>query len=140
MVIALISGILMSVQGVWNTAVTKQTGLWVCNCFVQLTALLTGLMMWYLTEQGSFFALARVKPHYLLLGGVLGTAITYTVIRSMADLGPAKAVVTIVVAQVVTAYLISLSGLFGVEQESFDIKKLAGIAMAVGGVILVNRF
>ena len=39
-VIALISGALMSVQGVFNTDVTKATSIWVANCWVQITAFL----------------------------------------------------------------------------------------------------
>ena len=36
--IALISGTLMSIQGVFNTQVTKDSSIWVANVFVQLTA------------------------------------------------------------------------------------------------------
>ena len=35
---ALVSGALMSIQGVFNTDVTKQTSLWVSASFVQFTA------------------------------------------------------------------------------------------------------
>ena len=35
---ALISGALMSIQGVFNTEVTKQTSLWVSTGWVQLSA------------------------------------------------------------------------------------------------------
>ena len=35
---ALLSGALMSVQGVFNTEVTRQTGVWVSAGWVQLTA------------------------------------------------------------------------------------------------------
>lgn len=38
--IALLSGALMSIQGVYNTEMTKQTSLWLSSAFVQLTALL----------------------------------------------------------------------------------------------------
>ena len=44
--IALLSGTLMSVQGVFNTEVTKQTSLWVSSAFVQFTALLVCLAAW----------------------------------------------------------------------------------------------
>ena len=37
--IAVLSGALMSIQGVWNTQVTKQSSLWVSTGWVQLTAL-----------------------------------------------------------------------------------------------------
>jgi len=35
---AIVSGTLMSVQGVFNTEMTKQTSLWLSSAFVQLTA------------------------------------------------------------------------------------------------------
>ena len=37
----------------------------------------------------------------MILGGVIGAFITFTVIKSMGDLGPARAVLIIVVSQVV---------------------------------------
>ena len=37
---ALLSGALMSIQGVFNTEVTKQTGTWLTNSFVQCTGCL----------------------------------------------------------------------------------------------------
>jgi len=37
--IALLSGALMSIQGVFNTQVTKASSIWVANAFVQFTAL-----------------------------------------------------------------------------------------------------
>ena len=44
--IALLSGALMSVQGVFNTQVTKTTGMWVSNAWVQLSAFVICLVMW----------------------------------------------------------------------------------------------
>ena len=35
--IAMLSGALMSVQGVFNTKLTESTSLWVANAFVQLS-------------------------------------------------------------------------------------------------------
>ena len=135
-IIALISGLLMSVQGVFNTGVTKETGIWVCNCFVQFTALITGLVMWYFTDRESFMSLSKVTPKYVLVGGIIGTAITYTVIKSMDALGPARAVMIIVISQVTVAYLIELMGLFGVDKVEFQFRKLIGVALAIGGIIL----
>lgn len=135
-IIALVSGALMSIQGVFNTEVTKNTSMWVCNCFVQFTALLAGLAVWFATDRSSFMELSKISPKYMLLGGVIGTAITYTVIKSMSSLGPAKSVMVIVVSQVVVAYLIELFGLFGVDKADFEMKKVIGVILAVGGIIL----
>ena len=135
-IIALISGLLMSVQGVFNTGVTRTTGMWVCNCFVQFTALLAGLVMWFVTDRQSFYNLSKVTPKYVLLGGVIGTAITYTVIKSMDALGPARAVMIIVVSQVTVAYVIELFGMFGVDKVEFELRKLVGVVLSIVVIIL----
>ena len=134
--IAVISGALMSVQGVFNTQVTKSSGIWAANAFVQFTALLVCLIAWFLFERSSFMDVLRVEPKYMLLGGVMGAGITYTVIKGMAMLGPAKAVMVIVVAQLIVAYLIELFGLFGVEKQPLEIRKVAGMVIAIAGIII----
>lgn len=134
--IAIISGALMSIQGVFNTEVTKTSGIWVSGGWVQLTALLTCVAAWLVTGRGSVRPLMEVEPKYMLLGGVMGAFITFTVIKSMEQLGPAKAVMIIVVAQLLAAYLIEVFGMFGVEKAAFEWKKMAGMALAIGGIIL----
>ena len=99
-IIAMISGTLMSVQGVFNAEVTKQTSVWVSASFVQVTALIVCLIAWFVTgREGSFLSILQVNPKYVLLGGIMGAFITFTVIQSMNQLGPAKAVIFIVTLQ-----------------------------------------
>ncbi|TCL60524.1 transporter family-2 protein [Kineothrix alysoides] len=133
--IALISGALMSIQGVFNTQVTKDSGIWVANAFVQLTALLVCLGAWLLTDRSSFGALLKVEPKYMLLGGAIGAFITYTVIKSMDMLGPARAVMLIVVAQLLVAYVIELFGWFGVDKQPFEMRKVIGMLITIVGII-----
>jgi len=134
--IAVISGLLMSVQGVFNTQVTKTTGMWVANAFVQFTAFLVCIAIWAVSDRTSFGTLLKVEPRYMLIGGILGAGITYTVIKAMDMMGPAKAVMMIVTAQILVAYLIELFGLFGVEKQPFSWRKVIGILLAAGGIIL----
>lgn len=134
--IAILSGALMSVQGVFNTAVTKQTSLWVSTGWVQLSALMVCAAAWMFTGREQVSALWQVNPRYMLLGGVMGAFITVTVIKSMDSLGPAKAAMLIVISQLAVAYGIELLGWFGVEQQPFQWKKLLGMAIAIGGIIL----
>ena len=75
----------------------------------------------------------------MLLGGVMGALITYTVIKSMAGHGPAGAVMIIVTAQILVAYLIELFGLFGTDKVNFEWSKLLGVALAIGGIILFKK-
>ena len=133
--IALASGALMSIQGVFNTDVTKQTSLWVSAAFVQFTALLVCLAAWLLYDRTSFQSLWEIQDKYILLGGAIGALITATVIRSMDALGPAKAAMLIVIAQLAVAWMIELLGVFGVEKQEFSMRKLLGLLIAVAGVI-----
>jgi len=136
---ALISGALMSIQGVFNTGVTKQTSLWVATGFVQFTAFLVCVAAWFFTGRESVSAIASVRPGYLLLGGVIGAFITMTVVKSMDGLGPAKATLLIVVAQLAVSYLIELFGLFGADKADFSWRKLFGMAVAVAGIVIFQK-
>ncbi|HKL99182.1 MAG TPA: DMT family transporter [Mobilitalea sp.] len=135
-IIAIISGSLMSIQGVFNTGVTKQTGIWVCASFVQFTALVVCLGAWFTTgRQGSFSELLKIDSKYMLLGGAIGAVITYTVIRSVEALGPARANMFIITAQLIVAYLVELCGICGLERVPFEGRKLIGLFMILAGII-----
>ena len=107
-ILALISGALMSIQGVFNTEVTKQTSLWVSTGFVQLTAFFVCVIAWLCTGSENVALLTEVRPWYLLTGGILGAV----------------------------AYLIELFGLFGSSQASFSWRKILGLLIAIAGIVL----
>lgn len=134
--VALLSGALMSIQGVFNTQVTKQTSLWVSTGWVQFSAFLVCILAWLFTGRQSIGALWQIENRYTLLGGVIGAFITITVIQSMGTLGPARAAMLIVISQLVIAWVIELLGMFGMEKQPFEWRKLLGMAVAIAGIIL----
>lgn len=133
---ALISGALMSIQGVFNTEVTKQSSLWVSTGWVQLSAFAVCVLAWLFTGRESISALWQVDNKYTLLGGVIGAFITITVIQSMGALGPARAAMLIVVSQLIVAYVIELFGMFGTDRQPFEWRKLVGMAVAIIGIVI----
>ena len=84
----------------------------------------------------SVVALAKVEPRSFLLGGVLGAGITWTVIKSVEMLGPAKSALLIVIAQLTVSYIIELMGLFGMDKEPFEWRKFGGIILALVGITI----
>ena len=110
--------------------------MWVANAFVQFTAFLVCMAAWLISDRTSFKTLLTVEPKYFLLGGVMGALITWTVIKSMDALGPAKAVMLIVIAQLIVAYLIELFGLFGVYKQPFSWRKALGALVAIAGFVM----
>ena len=134
--IALLSGLLMSVQGVMNTGVTKQTGIWLAAGFVQLSAFIVCVIAWFFTGRDKISGLWQVSPKYMLLGGIIGAFITIPVIKSMEMLGPAKAVMLIVVMQIVSAYLIELFGIMGTQKVPFSWGKILGGLISIIGIVI----
>lgn len=134
--IAMISGALMSIQGVFNTGVTKSSSVWSANAFVQLTAFLVCIAAWLFTDRSSFANVFKVEPKYMLLGGVIGAFITLTVIKSMEMLGPAKSAMFIVITQLIVSYGIELLGIWGVEKADFSWRKAVGMLVAIAGIVV----
>lgn len=134
--VALISGALMSIQGVFNTEVTKQSSLWVSTGWVQFSAFLVCVLAWLFTGRDSISALWQVENKYTLLGGVIGAFITITVIQSMSALGPARAAMLSVVAQLAVAYVIELFGMFGTDRQPFEWRKIIGMLIAIAGIVI----
>ena len=64
------------------------------------------------------------------------SVITYTVIKGMEMLGPARAVMIIVISQLIVAYLIELFGLFGVEKQPLEMRKIVGMGVAIAGIVI----
>ena len=135
-IIAIVSGALMSIQGIFNTNLTKSSSIWVAAGYVQLTALATCLIMWFFNGRPEVSGVLRVDNKVSLLGGVIGAFITFTVVKSVSELGIAKAEITIVVSQVIVAYLIELFGLFGSKKAEFSWLKLLALIIAAGGVFM----
>ena len=136
--ISMASGILMSMQGIFNTRVQEETGVWVSAVWAQVTAFLICLVCWGAVDRGDFLVLRDVTPRYVLLGGVLGAGITVTVIFGMRLVGPAQATVCIVVAQMIFSWLAERFGWFGVEKMPFSWMQFLGILLAAGGLVLIR--
>ena len=104
---------------------------------MQVTAFAVCVVAWFVTgRESSVGELFKIDGKYMLLGGVIGAFITITVVQSMNSLGPAKAALLIVVAQLLVAYIIELFGMFGVEKAPFEWKKVIGMVIAIVGIVI----
>lgn len=125
----------MSIQGVFNTRVGDKIGLWETNAIVQGTGFLLTIIILLIFGNGSFKNIKSCNKLYLL-GGILGVAITITVMKGIKDLGPTYSIATILVAQLVAAALIDAFGLFDSKQIHFGITKIIGVAIMIVGIVI----
>ena len=132
---AIISGIAMSIQGVFNTRLGEKIGLWETTVLVQAIALICSLIISFFYGDGSYINLKTANKLYLL-GGVLGVIITFTVIKSVGSMGPTLGIGIILVAQLLAAALIDAFGLFGNEKIKFSLNNFIGIAIMIIGIVI----
>jgi transporter family-2 protein len=136
---ALAAGLLMSVQGVFNTRVMDSSNMWAATSWVHITALAASISIWFFTGREALLSVFDVSEKIYLLGGVIGAFITYTVIKGISDLGPAYATMFILLAQLVVSYMIEVFGLFGTEKVSFEWMKFIGVALMISGIVVFCR-
>lgn len=134
-IIAIISGISMSIQGVFNTRLGEKIGTWETNVIVQATGLILTLLVSFIWGNGNYHELKNVNKLYLL-GGVLSVVITYTVMASIGTLGPTYAIGIILIAQLISAALIDAFGLFDSTKINFTLKEFIGVAIMLLGIIV----
>ncbi|MBE6048797.1 MAG: DMT family transporter [Clostridium sp.] len=134
-IIAIISGISMSIQGVFNTRLGEKIGVWETNVIVQATGLLLTLLISFIWGNGNYHNLKNTNKLYLL-GGMLAVVITYTVMASIKNLGPTYAISIILIAQLVSAAIVDAFGLFGNEKINFTLKEFIGVAIMLLGIIV----
>ena len=132
-IFSIIAGAAMSFQGVFNTRLSDEIGLFESNMFVQGTAFALSLIALLIAGKGSFSSFGDANIVYKL-GGVLGIVITITVMLGIKNLSPALSISIILVSQLLVAAAIDAFGLFGQEKVAFGWNKWVAAAMMIGGV------
>lgn len=134
---AVIAGAAMSVQGVMNTRLQENVGLWEANAFVQGTAFVLSLIVLWIFGKGSLRSLTAA-PWWNLLGGALGLVITVTVMLAIKGLNPTIAISAILIAQLLVAAAIDYFGWMGQEKMSFDWRQWVGVGLMLAGVLFMK--
>jgi len=139
LVLALLSGVAMALQGSLNAALAKIIGLLQATLVVHLTATITViLLLLFPLSPGGLGKITQV-PWYLLLGGIIGVLITYGVVVSIPRAGVALATTAIIVGQVTTALIVDHWGLFGLEKIPFTWWKALGLVLLASGACLMLK-
>lgn len=136
---ALLAGLLMSVQGVFNTRVMDSSTMWATNSWVQLTAFVVSIGMWFFTGHENLFSVFNVSNKLYLLGGAIGAFITFAVIEGISSLGPIYATMLILLSQLIVSCIIESFGLFGTERLCFEWSKLIGVGLMIAGIVIFKK-
>ncbi|MDP4144867.1 MAG: DMT family transporter [Bacillota bacterium] len=134
-IMSIIAGLSMSLQGVFNTRLGDKIGIWETNVLVQGIGFALTLIIVIFLGNGDIKNIKNVNKLYLL-GGVLGVIIIFTVIKGISSLGPTCAITIILISQLTSAAMIDALGLFDTTPVKFGATKYLGIAVMIIGILI----
>lgn len=132
---AILAGLFISLQGVFNTRLGEKLGFWETNTFVHGTGFALTLLLMLFFGNGSFSGIGQVNKLYLL-GGALGVMIIFSVMNAISTLGATYCIAILLVTQLIAATVIDSFGLFGSPVIKFDMTKFIGLVVMVAGILI----
>ncbi|BAH05142.1 DMT family transporter [Clostridium kluyveri] len=134
---AIISGVSMSLQGVFNTRLSEKIGLWLTNAIVQGIGFIITLIIVFMIKDKNLSNLSCCRKLYFL-GGALGVIIIFTVMQGIKLLGVTHCIAIILTAQLIAAAVIDFFGLFDSPKINFTLNKIIGIAVMIIGIVILK--
>lgn len=85
-------------------------------------------------------AAARNLPWYAWVGGLYGAVFVVAAAWGVPRLGVALTITLMVAGQLLIGLILDQVGAFGAPQHPISLGRLAGVALVIGGVLMVRRF
>ncbi len=137
--IGLIVGVMMTVQGILNTALANRVGVYGSVFIgVVINLILISLIILITPKSISLQNLPGWNKWYLYLGGVLGIFILTSIIIILPRLGATQGFIYIISGQLIASVIVDHYGLLGIEKTPINITKFAGILFFILGAYLVT--
>ncbi|AZJ23626.1 MULTISPECIES: DMT family transporter [Bacillus] len=138
--LAILAGILISLQSVFNTKVNENVGQWLTTTCVLGIGLISSVLFYIITEKS--ISVNFYTTNYLFyVSGLFGIGLIICIMGAIKSLGPAYTVLISLITQLVVALCIDTFGLFGMESIPLQINKLVGIGLLIIGIgIFKNLF
>lgn len=137
--IGLLVGIMMTIQGIINTALADRVGVYGSVFIgVVINFILITLIILFTPGALSLRNLPGWSKWYLYLGGVLGIFILTAIVIILPRLGATQGFIYIIGGQLVASVIFDHFGLLGMEKAPVNITKLIGIFFFILGAYLVT--
>ncbi|WP_368907443.1 DMT family transporter, partial [Bacillus wiedmannii] len=138
--LAILAGILISLQSVFNTKVNENVGQWLTTTCVLGIGLISSVLFYIITEK-SISVNFHTTNYLFYVSGLFGIGLIICIMGAIKSLGPAYTVLISLITQLVVALCIDTFGLFGMESIPLQINKLVGIGLLIIGIgIFKNLF
>lgn len=139
--LAVLAGVSVVVQQLLNANLRTALGsaAWSGAVSYALGLACTALLVLALRDPLPSAAVAARIPWWAWAGGLFGAVFIVLAILLVPRLGGAAFIALVVAGQMLASLVADHFGLLGLAQRAVDLPRLVGVALLVGGVVLIRR-
>lgn len=136
-VFAVLAGIFVATQNVFNATIGTETSTWSTAMITQAVAG-AGAFIIYLTSKNDHFSpIKQVKPLYLL-GGSFGAIVVASGVLAVGFAGAAVSNAALLVAQLLVVICIEAFGIFDMKKQPIARKQVVGLVIMIAGALMIT--
>lgn len=136
-VFAILAGVFITLQGTFSAKLSSHIGIWSTSIITHLIGVLIATTVFLLKKEEKVVALKDVKKIYLVAGALGGLIICAETI-AIHSMGVTLTAGTLMVAQLLTATLIEMKGLFQIKKIQMERYHIVGTIVMIIGIVVFN--
>lgn len=133
-----VAGWMFGAQSSINSSLGKRIGVYESSFFSFAVGTAALLIVVLIFGKGNLQGIMQV-PRWQLIGGVLGAFIVTSMVSAVPVIGAGSAVFATMLGQIMISMVIDHFGLFNTPVIHFNLMRLAGVALMIGGLFLIFR-
>ncbi|MEH7106502.1 MULTISPECIES: DMT family transporter [Bacillaceae] len=132
---SIVAGVFISLQGVFNSRMSEELSPWHTTTIVHLVGFIASFIIFLFVRDGKSRGFREV-PFVYFLGGMFGVIIVIGEMTAINKLGMSFAIATLLISQLLFAYIIDIRGLFGVRKLNITLQQIIGMALIMVGIVI----
>lgn len=139
--LAFFSGAFLPIQGGLNARLGKAIESPVHASMISFIVGAVALVLYVLlTGQTISWAGVKTAPSYVWLGGLLGAFYVTVIVMAFPRLGPGLTFGLVIAGQMIVSVLLEHFNVLVAQPQPVSYMRMLGIAMVVGGVLVIRKF
>ncbi|PGB47634.1 DMT family transporter [Bacillus anthracis] len=136
-IFAVLAGIFITLQGTFNAKLSSHIGIWSTSIVTHLIGFIIATTVFLLKKEEKVTELKSVKKVYLV-AGAFGGFIICAETMAIYTLGVTLTAGTLMVAQLLTATVIEMKGLFRIKKIQMERYHIVGTIVMIIGIAVFN--
>ncbi|MFZ7806902.1 DMT family transporter [Bacillus thuringiensis] len=134
---AVFAGIFITLQGTFNAKLSSHIGIWSTSIITHLIGFIIATTVFLLKKEEKVTDLKSVKKIYLV-AGAFGGFIICAETMAIYSLGVTLTAGTLMVAQLLTATVIEMKGVFHIKKIQMERYHIVGTIVMIIGIVVFN--